>query len=155
MSKRHITLTQRYRILTRDHYMCRYCGRRPPEVELRIDHVIPYSKGGKTVDENLVTACFECNAGKSDKIYPSAQGVLNQAPAAVSELQDVWEIKPTWKFRPHPRAAELIEKVKHAHWHAVKFDSRRKPYRLEESLLGELDYEEWREETEREQGLHE
>jgi 5-methylcytosine-specific restriction endonuclease McrA len=32
---------------------------------LHCDHRVPYSAGGKTVPENLVTACRDCNAGKS------------------------------------------------------------------------------------------
>lgn len=58
----------RIEILDRDNYTCQYCGRSAPEVKLEIDHKTPWSKGGKTTKDNLVTACFDCNRGKSDKI---------------------------------------------------------------------------------------
>lgn len=57
---------QRFRILKKSNFACAYCGRKPPDVTLQIDHVIPVQAGGKTKDENLVAACFDCNSGKSD-----------------------------------------------------------------------------------------
>lgn len=56
----------RYAVLARDHFTCRYCGARAPGVELRVDHVIPLAKGGTDDPSNLVTACEPCNSGKSD-----------------------------------------------------------------------------------------
>lgn len=55
----------RYEILRRDHYACRYCGRRAPGVELTIDHVHPVALGGTDDPSNLVAACVDCNAGKT------------------------------------------------------------------------------------------
>jgi 5-methylcytosine-specific restriction endonuclease McrA len=56
----------RFRILVRDRFRCVYCGRKPPEVKLAVDHVKPRSQGGKTEPSNLVSSCAPCNAGKSD-----------------------------------------------------------------------------------------
>jgi 5-methylcytosine-specific restriction endonuclease McrA len=56
----------RFRILARDRFRCRYCGRKSPEVELHVDHVKPRSQGGTNEPGNLVTACTDCNLGKSD-----------------------------------------------------------------------------------------
>lgn len=36
----------RYQVLLRDNFTCRYCGARPPAVELEADHVIPRARGG-------------------------------------------------------------------------------------------------------------
>ena len=61
----------RLSILKRDRYRCVLCGAIPsldPSVELHIDHIIPVSKGGKTIPENLQTLCARCNLGKSDKV---------------------------------------------------------------------------------------
>lgn len=41
---------------------CHYCG----FVASEVDHVIPRSRGGSDTPENLVAACRECNAEKSD-----------------------------------------------------------------------------------------
>lgn len=59
----------RYRVLKRDNFKCCACGASPakdPAVELHIDHIIPWSKGGETVEENLQTLCSKCNLGKSN-----------------------------------------------------------------------------------------
>lgn len=61
----------RFHVLARDGFRCRYCGRTPRETELRVDHVNPVSNGGKASLDNLVTACKECNFGKSDALLPS------------------------------------------------------------------------------------
>jgi len=37
-----------------------------PGVELHVDHIFPWSKGGETVFENLQTLCSKCNGGKSN-----------------------------------------------------------------------------------------
>lgn len=61
-------LKLRFRILMRDNFTCIYCGRRPPEVSLEIDHQYPQSLGGKNMWNNLVTSCRDCNGGKGDMI---------------------------------------------------------------------------------------
>lgn len=57
-------LAKRFRILERDGFACRYCGRRPPAVVLEVDHVMPRCLGGSDDPTNLVAACEDCNAGK-------------------------------------------------------------------------------------------
>ena len=61
----------RYQVLKRDGFKCCTCGASPakdPSVELHIDHIIPWSKGGETTIDNLQTLCSKCNLGKSDEI---------------------------------------------------------------------------------------
>lgn len=55
----------RFEILRRDAHTCRYCGAQAPDVKLTVDHVIPTTLGGGDDPSNLVTACADCNAGKS------------------------------------------------------------------------------------------
>jgi len=65
-----IPLGIRLKILSRDHFCCVFCGRSPATdigIQLRIDHIVPFSKGGKSLLENLQTLCLECNLGKSNK----------------------------------------------------------------------------------------
>ena len=59
----------RFGILHRDGFRCRYCGRtsRTPGVVLHVDHVVPVAAGGATTEDNLLTACEECNLGKSTR----------------------------------------------------------------------------------------
>lgn len=65
----------RFEILKRDNFTCAYCGRNPikDEVKLVIDHITPYSKGGKTIKSNLIASCEECNLGKSDVLLSERQ----------------------------------------------------------------------------------
>ena len=68
-TKREISERQRFRILVRDGFRCLSCGASPLitlGVELHVDHIIPWSKGGETVDENLQTKCKQCNLGKGN-----------------------------------------------------------------------------------------
>ena len=62
----------RFEIYQRDNFRCYYCKRHkdefPPGVHLTLDHKIPYCDGGDDSFGNLVTACSECNKGKSNKI---------------------------------------------------------------------------------------
>ncbi len=55
----------RYEVLRRDNHACRYCGAMAPEAKLTIDHVLPVALGGSDDPDNLVTACRDCNAGKT------------------------------------------------------------------------------------------
>ena len=68
-TSRDINLRLRFQVLKRDNFKCCMCGRSPastPGLELHIDHIIPYSKGGETVIDNLQTLCSDCNLGKSN-----------------------------------------------------------------------------------------
>ena len=59
----------RFRILMRDGFTCKKCGRSPikeRDVELHVDHITPWSKGGETISENLETKCSQCNLGKGN-----------------------------------------------------------------------------------------
>ena len=77
-TKRDPTEKQRIRILMRDGFSCQSCGAAPHltrGVELHLDHVVPWSKGGETVDDNLITKCKRCNLGKGnmiEKLGPSS-----------------------------------------------------------------------------------
>ena len=58
----------KFMILYRDNFTCRYCSARPGSANLEVDHVIPRSRGGSDNSCNLVTACVTCNRRKSNKI---------------------------------------------------------------------------------------
>ena len=68
-TKREISDRLRFRILMRDGFTCKKCGRSPMKemgVELHVDHITPWSKGGETVPENLEAKCSRCNLGKGN-----------------------------------------------------------------------------------------
>jgi len=61
-----ISKKTRFEVFKRDGFQCQYCGKTPPEVTLELDHINPKSKEGKDDINNLLTACFDCNRGKSN-----------------------------------------------------------------------------------------
>ncbi len=62
-----IPASLRYQVLTRDKSTCLRCGRKAPQIELVVDHILSWSWGGPTVIDNLQTFCMDCNIGKSNK----------------------------------------------------------------------------------------
>lgn len=55
----------RFEVFKRDNFTCQYCGARPPDTVLEVDHVHPRCEGGLDGIENLKTACWNCNRGKA------------------------------------------------------------------------------------------
>lgn len=64
-----VTPSLRYDVMRRDDFRCRLCGRSARDgVELEVDHIVPISKGGSSIESNLQTLCRDCNRGKSAKM---------------------------------------------------------------------------------------
>lgn len=78
----------RYEVLRRDNHACRYCGASAPDVKLNVDHVIPTSLGGPDKPTNLVTACADCNAGKTSSM-PNAMPVADVEQETFRQAADV------------------------------------------------------------------
>ena len=82
---RSIPLAMRYKILSRDNFRCVTCGASPAKdgsVELHVDHIHPWSRGGQNVEENLRTLCSKCNLGKGAKIENAQPIVPEDSPQA-------------------------------------------------------------------------
>ncbi|MBT6442317.1 MAG: HNH endonuclease [Alphaproteobacteria bacterium] len=58
----------RFNVFLRDGFACQYCSGRFPVEDLTFDHVIPRSRGGRTMWSNVVTACSRCNLAKADQM---------------------------------------------------------------------------------------
>ena len=54
-------------VLVRDGGRCRKCRR---SINLQMDHIVPFSKGGQTEESNLQTLCRRCNRAKSKQLVP-------------------------------------------------------------------------------------
>lgn len=70
-TSRDVNYRLRFKVMQRDNFKCCLCGKSPakdPSVELHIDHIFPWSKGGETVIDNLQTLCSVCNLGKGNLI---------------------------------------------------------------------------------------
>jgi len=57
----------RYQVLMDSAGRCALCGATKKESILDVDHIIPRSRGGKTVRENLQVLCAKCNRSKGNK----------------------------------------------------------------------------------------
>jgi 5-methylcytosine-specific restriction endonuclease McrA len=75
----------RINVFVRDDFRCQYCGARKASHELNYDHVIPRVQGGKTVWENIVASCYDCNARKRGRTPEQAGMKLLRQP-----------VKPKW-----------------------------------------------------------
>jgi 5-methylcytosine-specific restriction endonuclease McrA len=74
---RQMPLTRR-NVFQRDNHHCQYCG--TGSDPLSIDHVVPRSRGGADVWENVTTACLACNVRKGNRTPREAGMPLRQEP---------------------------------------------------------------------------
>jgi 5-methylcytosine-specific restriction endonuclease McrA len=58
----------RFNVFLRDQWQCQYCAEHYKTQELTFDHVIPRSRGGRTIWTNIVTACQCCNLTKGNRL---------------------------------------------------------------------------------------
>jgi hypothetical protein len=54
-------------LFRRDAYLCLYCGARFTYSLLSRDHVTPFSRGGRDIWSNVVSACRRCNNAKASR----------------------------------------------------------------------------------------
>jgi hypothetical protein len=67
---REIPLGLRFRVLRRDRFKCVLCGDHPArnaDCVLHVDHILPWSKGGRTSEDNLRALCATCNVGRGNR----------------------------------------------------------------------------------------
>ena len=65
-------------LFARDSWRCQYCG--TSTGKLTLDHVVPRSRGGDSVWENVVTSCAPCNQRKGNRLVHEAQMNLLSHP---------------------------------------------------------------------------
>lgn len=119
-----ISKKQRFEIFKRDGFVCQYCGRKPPQIILEIDHVIPRKKSGRDIPENLITACFDCNRGKGARD-------LKVAPRSIIERTEVLKEKEL-QLREFYKYQEKIKQRIEAdvdyideRWHVISGEEKR------------------------------
>lgn len=78
----------RFEIFKRDGFCCQYCGAHPPQVVLEVDHIQPVSGGGTDAPDNLITACFGCNRGKSSISLSATPASLKDKASDVAEKEE-------------------------------------------------------------------
>jgi 5-methylcytosine-specific restriction endonuclease McrA len=68
-------------VFARDDWSCQYCA----AAAENLDHVIPRSRGGEHVWENVVAACRRCNARKGNHLVTEAGMRLARLPFAPAD----------------------------------------------------------------------
>jgi 5-methylcytosine-specific restriction endonuclease McrA len=93
----------RVNVYLRDGFECAYCASKLRLSELTYDHVVPRAQGGRTVWENILTACVPCNAKKGNRT-PAQAGMrpLKKPYRPVSlpippPFIDVGSAPPEWR----------------------------------------------------------
>ena len=95
----------RFEVFKRDKFTCQYCGQRPPDVVLEVDHILPKVEGGKDGKTNLTTACFACNRGKAGNALDDVAPALDELQVLES-IQEMLERRMTLKAEVEVARAE-------------------------------------------------
>jgi hypothetical protein len=103
----------RFNIFARDQNLCQYCGRQFPRSELNLDHVVPRSKGGKSVWENVVCSCLRCNRLKGGNTPVEAGMRLIRLP-----FRPQWTpfMTETFSLRRYKEWLPFLSAVDAAYW---------------------------------------
>jgi len=91
----------RINVFARDNFTCQYCGTQPGTRNLTYDHVLPKSRGGKTIWDNIVTCCLSCNSKKADSTPQEAHMKLKKLPTKPRQRP---ELKLTFNIPKTPDA---------------------------------------------------
>ena len=94
--KRYVQATRRpaftrFNVFLRDSFDCQYCRNGFDTHELTFDHLVPRSRGGFTVWENVVTACATCNLRKGNRTPRESRMFPRRMPRVPTayELQEI------------------------------------------------------------------
>lgn len=74
-------------LFARDQHLCLYCGKHFSRQLLTRDHVMPISRGGRDLWENVVAACFQCNSRKGGRTPQQASMPLLAIPYRPSWIE--------------------------------------------------------------------
>jgi 5-methylcytosine-specific restriction endonuclease McrA len=91
-------------VFVRDGHRCQYCGAGAES----IDHVVPRSRGGAHVWENVVACCRPCNAAKRDRLLEQTSMRLRRQPGPPRHSNwvaaHVGQVPLEWETYLSPRA---------------------------------------------------
>jgi hypothetical protein len=129
-----ISKTIRFEVFKRDKFKCQYCGASAPQVLLQVDHINPIAKGGTNNILNLITACFECNNGKRDKLLSDFTVITKQKEQLeqLQERREQLEMMMEWHQGLKNLDEDTINKLK-TYW-----ESLAKGFTINENGVGTL-----------------
>lgn len=129
-----ISKALRFEVFKRDKFKCQYCGASAPQVLLQIDHINPVAKEGTNDILNLITACFECNNGKRDKLLFDDSIITKQKEQLeqLQERREQLEMMMVWHQGLKNLDEDTINKLK-KYW-----ESLAKGFTINENGVGNL-----------------
>ncbi len=101
---RYISKEVKEMVKRRDNYQCVRCGKKQAwNVQLHVDHIVPFAKGGSNDPSNLQTLCASCNLIKSDdenfEGMNRGAGIFPESEvSAPSKMPETLEMSGTSKF---------------------------------------------------------
>ena len=122
----------RFEVFKRDKFTCQYCGRKSPDVILEVDHIKPVSKGGTNDIMNLVTACKDCNRGKTnielsdDSVIKKQEKIIQDRAEKKEQLEMYIEWRDSLKEIEEQKIDIVCEKLKELAYIRVRESGRNK-----------------------------
>jgi hypothetical protein len=103
----------RFEVFKRDKFTCQYCGAKSPEVVLNVDHINPVTNGGTNEILNLITSCFSCNSGKSDRTLADTSVVEKQRKQLelLQERREQIELMLEWKKSLSSFDSDIVDMI--------------------------------------------
>jgi hypothetical protein len=97
MPSEYIPVALKQLVFDRASGLCEYCQSQARFAidPLVIDHIYPFSRGGKTISENLALACQTCNNYKYTKIE-APDPITDQVVSLFHPRQMTWQEHFTW-----------------------------------------------------------
>jgi len=110
----------RMRILKRDHFRCRLCGRTPDnhvDVELHVHHIRPFGKpsSGLTHEDNLITLCHTCHKGLEPHADPNLFDLVGSGIDSVLKAGEQRHRQGVLRYREYVRSVREGLKESHPH----------------------------------------
>ncbi|MBK5247338.1 MAG: HNH endonuclease [Peptostreptococcaceae bacterium] len=116
----------RFEVFKRDLFTCQYCGKKAPDVILEVDHIKPVAKGGDNSIENLVSACYDCNHGKSDRVLSDLSEV-EKSRLQIEQLQEkknMVDLILEWKQSVRNAEEYATDKIEHLFFEEIDIKGR-------------------------------
>ena len=158
---RSIPRVTQFRVMKRENQICSICGKSVKDGEIEFDHIIPWSKGGSSDENNVTLLCMSCNRKKGkkfeDKYLIESLSDHLQGPAPFDLLKIFLDFtsllhESLVKENKHPTSVEFTKfwgrrKVTRADEAAVeisqdieKFFSTKKPEEIGKKIFNALSY---------------
>ncbi len=119
---RHIPQAVKFKVMRRDKGVCQVCGKNVSDEEMSFDHIIPWSKGGRSDESNIRLLCRECNQRRGNdyeadnlvaSIHEAYDNLYRLDLAMLEDLLRLFQVKLVIQERLEDVSAETYCRVIH------------------------------------------